>query len=176
MATALILSTIFLTGIKGEEINEVVIFSDKEGSNIRLYAKENATSFIYSHITLKIITNSNNSTALIYFNSILKDAFNFSYESVKSYKVNSTTRSITAIVNNKTHKFNVIILNDNVNLDNYISQRNKNLKYTQEEVENLITQVKIAMLEKVTVGFLIGFILVAIFLIRRLRNEIQPVL
>ena len=176
MATALILSTIFLTGTKGEEINEVIIFSDREGSNIRLYAKENATSFIYSHITIKIITNSNNSTALIYFNSILKDAFNFSYESIKSYKVNDTTSSITIILNNHTLKYYVRVLKDNINLDNYINNQEKYLKYTEKQVEEMIFNTKVSMLEKTTVGFLIGFIIVAIFLIRRLRNEIQPIL
>ena len=172
----LILSTIFLQGAKGEETNEVIIFSERTGSYIRLWAKENATSFIYSHITIKLITNSNNSTALIYFNSILKDGFNFSYEIEKEYKVNQTTQSISVIVNNKTHKFNVRVMSDNVNLDNYVTQRNNNLKYTEKEMEDIITQVKIAMLEKVTVGFLIGFSIVAIYLVRRLRNEIQPVL
>ncbi len=161
---------------EGKEINEVIIFSEKKGSSIRLYAKENDTSFIYSNITIKIITNSNNSTALIYFNSVLIDAFNFSYEITRNYKANETTGSITVIVNNKTHKYNVRVLNDNINLDNYVNERNKHLKYTEEDVQALISQVKIEMLEKVTVGFLIGFTAVAIYLIRRLRNEIQPVL
>ncbi len=175
----IIFSIIFLAGVRGEEqhqIDEVVITSEREGSAIRLYAKENKTSFVYSQITIKIITSSNNSTALIYFNSVLKDAYNFSYESVRSYSINDTTQSITVIVNNRTHRFNVRVLNSNINLDNYVHNKNKHLRYTEEDVESIIANVKISMMEKITVGFLIGFVAVAIYLIRRLRNEIQPVL
>lgn len=176
MAAGLILLSIFAGTGEGKKINEVVIFSQKEGSSIRLYAKENSTSFIYSNITIKLITNSNNSTALVYFNSILKDAFSFSYEAVRNYTVNQTTQDISVIMNNRTHKFNVRVLSDTINLDNYINNRSQHLKYTEEEMQAIISQVKISMLEKVTAGFLIGFIPIAIYLIRRLRNEIQPVL
>ena len=180
--TAIITGLIFLSifagmgaGANKENINQVVIFSQKPGSIVRLYAKENATSFIYENITIKLISNSNNSTALIYFNSILQNAFNFSYETTKNYNITQTTQNITVILNNKTHEYNVRVLT-NINLDKYINYRRTHLKYTEQEVQALIAQVKLSMLEKITVGFLIGFIIVAIYLVRRLKNEIQPVL
>ncbi len=171
----LILLSIFIPGVQGEQVNEAIIYSEYEGSNVRFYAKENATSYIYENITILFISSEPNSTALVFFDDKMKDAFNFSYQEERHYKVNSTTDTITVIINNTTHKFRIRITRNN-NLDEVIQEATKNLKYSEKEVQEIIRHVKLEMLYRTAIGFIVGFVIIAYFTVRRLRNEIQPVL
>ena len=155
-----------------DEINDVIIYSEKKGSIIRLYAKENETSYLYSHITIKLISSSNNSTAIIYFNDIQKDTLEFRYTAERNYTVNQTVEYITVILNNRAYNYTVRILNDNINIDSLIFSESKKYIYTEQD----IIRIKNEMLIRTTTGFLLGFVVMAIYLIRRLKNEIQPVL
>ena len=153
-----------------------IISHSKNTNKIHPAALENITSYIYKQITVEVLTNKENSTIAIYQDNKLLDTFTFNNYTIKNYTLNETTTEILIILNNQTYRYPIIIINDNVNLENYISLRNKNLKYTEDELLEAITRTKMEMLAKISFGFLIGFTIIAIFIIKRLRTEIQPVI
>jgi len=175
--TIFLVFAITLVPAKAEPTQMIKIISHSKNTNrIHPAAVENTTSYIYAKITVEILTNRENSTIAIYENNKLLDAFTFNNYTIRNYTLNETTTEILIILNNQTYRYPVIIMNDNVNLESYISTLKKNLKYTEQDLIEAITRTKIEMLIKTSTGFLIGFIIIAIFVIKRLRTEIQPVI